>query len=228
MKKRLVLSWSGGKDSAWTLHHLLKDERFEVVALFTSLNSHFDRIAIHGVRRELLEAQAAAANIPLWTVKLPWPCTNDDYESCMAPLFKRAIAEGVETVAFGDLFLEDIRAYREKQLAQTGLSSIFHLWQLPTAVLAREMISAGLRAKLVCVDPQRLDPRFAGREFDLSLLADLPSAVDPCGENGEFHTFVYGGPMFKSTVPIASGEKIERDGFVYQDLVSGRALGSSS
>jgi uncharacterized protein (TIGR00290 family) len=228
MKKRLILSWSGGKDSAWTLHYLLKDKRFEVVALFTSLNSHFDRIAIHGVRRELLEAQAAAANIPLWKVKLPWPCTNEDYEGCMAPLFKRAIAEGIQTVAFGDLFLEDIRAYREKQLANTGLASIFPLWQLPTPALAREMISAGLRAKLVCVDPQRLDTRFVGREFDLALLADLPSTVDPCGENGEFHTFVYDGPMFRSAIPIVSGETVERDGFAYHDLLPARASMPSS
>src|SRR5436305_1052773 len=132
MKKRLILSWSGGKDSAWTLHQLLRDARYEVVALFTSLNSHFDRIAIHGVRRELLESQAAEAGLPLWTVKLPWPCTNDEYERCMSPLFSRAISERVESVAFGDLFLEDIRAYREKQLAGTGLSPVFPLWQLPT------------------------------------------------------------------------------------------------
>jgi uncharacterized protein (TIGR00290 family) len=228
MKKRLILSWSGGKDSAWCLHKLRSSSEYEIVALFTSVNSHFDRIAIHGVRRELLQAQAEAAGIPLWTADLPWPCTNADYEQCMSPIFQRAISEDVELVAFGDLFLQDIRAYREKQLANTGLQPLFPLWQLPTAQLAAEMIFGGLRARLVCVDPRHLDPAFAGREFNKQFLHDLPSAVDPCGENGEFHTFVYDGPMFGAPIPVVSGETVVRDSFVYTDLLPSQPVMSST
>lgn len=227
-KKRLILSWSGGKDSAWTLHTLCQDPRYEIVALFTSLNSHFDRIAIHGVRRELLEAQASAAGLPLWTIPLPWPCSNSDYERCMSSIFARARAERVEVVAFGDLFLEDIRAYREKQLSDTGLTPIFPLWNVPTKPLAKQMIDGGLRARLVCVDPRHLSREFAGREFDHKLLAELPPIIDPCGENGEFHTFVYAGPMFHSTIKLQAGETVERDGFVYHDLLPAHTIVSST
>ena len=228
MKKRLILSWSGGKDSAWTLHTLRQDPRYEIVALFTSLNSHFDRIAIHGVRRELLEAQASAAALPLWTVPLPWPCSNQDYEQCMSSIFLRARLENVEFAAFGDLFLQDIRDYREKQLSNTGLTPLFPLWQLPTAPLAQQMIAGGLRARLVCIDPRHITRDFVGREFDQQLLADLPRTADPCGENGEFHTFVYAGPMFHSPIQVEAGETVERDGFVYQDLLPLRAVMSST
>jgi diphthamide synthase (EF-2-diphthine--ammonia ligase) len=168
--------------------------------------------------------QAEAAGLPLWVVPLPWPCTNNDYEKCMAQIFSRAIAEKVSLVAFGDLFLQDIRAYREKQLAGIALTPIFPLWQMPTAALAKEMIAAGLRAKLVCIDPKVLASSFAGREFDTSLLADLPPSADPCGENGEFHTFVYSGPMLRSAIDAKLGETIERDSFLYCDLLATQAL----
>jgi len=216
--KRVALSWSSGKDSAWTLHLLRRDPAVEVVALVTTLNEAFDRVAMHAVRRELLEAQAESAGLPLWTVPLPWPCSNEQYEARMRGLCARAVGEGVEAMAFGDLFLADIRAYREKQLAGTGLEPLFPLWQIPTAQLARDMIAAGLRAKITCVDPKVLSREFAGRDFDAAFLADLPPAVDPCGENGEFHSFVYEGPMFSKPIQLLTGEIVERDGFVFADL----------
>ena len=216
--KRVALSWSSGKDSAWTLHLLRRDPAVEVVALVTTLNEAFDRVAMHAVRRELLEAQAESAGLPLWTVPLPRPCSNEQYEARMRGLCARAVGEGVEAMAFGDLFLADIRAYREKQLAGTGLEPLFPLWQIPTAQLARDMIAAGLRAKITCVDPKVLSREFAGRDFDAAFLADLPPAVDPCGENGEFHSFVYEGPMFSKPIQLLTGEIVERDGFVFADL----------
>ena len=219
--KRVALSWSSGKDSAWSLHLLRQDPAIEVVALVTTLNEAFDRVAMHSVRRELLEAQAAAARLPLWIVPLPWPCSNEQYESRMRGLCARAVAEGVEAMAFGDLFLTDIRAYREKQLAGSGLEPLFPVWQIPTDRLARQMIASGLRAKITCVDPRVLPGGFAGRDFDAELLADLPPVVDPCGENGEFHSFVCDGPMFAQPVPVRQGEVVERDGFVFADLLGG-------
>ena len=174
---------------------------------------------MHAVRRSLVQAQAEAAGLPLWTVELPWPCTNLKYEELIQPVFKRAVDEGINTVAFGDLFLEDIRAYREQQLAGTGLKALFPLWQLPTAALAQEMIGAGVRAKITCVDPGKLDRSFAGRDFDSSFLNDLPSAVDPCGENGEFHTFVYESSIFKNRIAVETGEIVERDNFVFADVL---------
>jgi uncharacterized protein (TIGR00290 family) len=216
--KRVALSWSSGKDSAWSLHLLRQDSSIEVVALLTTLNEEFDRVAMHAVRRELLEAQAASAGVPLWTIPLPWPCSNEQYESRMRSACERAIAAGIEAMAFGDLYLADIRAYREKQLAGTGLDPLFPVWQLPTRELARQMIAAGLRAKITCIDPKVLPREFAGRDFDAEFLADLPPGVDPCGENGEFHTFVYDGPMFHHPIPIQPGDVVERDGFVFADL----------
>jgi uncharacterized protein (TIGR00290 family) len=219
MRKRLLLSWSSGKDSAWTLHLLRRQDEYEVAGLLTTLNSAFDRVAMHSTRRRLLELQAEATGLPLIAVPLPWPCSNDQYEGIMRGICDRAVAEGVEAIAFGDLFLEDIRAYRERQLQGTGLEPIFPLWQIPTEELAHEMIHGGLRAKLVCVDPQKLAPEFAGRSFDEQLLADLPAGVDPCGENGEFHTCVYAGPMFRHQIPVATGERVQRDGFWYCDVL---------
>jgi uncharacterized protein (TIGR00290 family) len=216
---KTLLAWSSGKDSAWTLH-VLRSQGIEVSALLTTLNQAADRVAMHGVRRTVLEAQAVAAGIPLWQVPLPWPCTNDDYEARMADACRRAVAEGFDTIAFGDLFLADIRAYRERQLAGSGLTPIFPLWQIPTAQLARDMIGSGLRARLSCVDSRQLDAAFAGREFDVALLADLPASVDPCGENGEFHTCVYDGPMFGTPIALESGEVRNVDGFVYTDLIA--------
>lgn len=217
---KLILSWSSGKDSAWTLHLLRQRHDIEIVALLTTINQAFDRIAMHAVRRELLERQAESIGIPLWTVPLPWPCSNEEYEHRMAGVCRRAVAEGVEAVGFGDLFLADIRAYRERQLAGTGLMPLFPLWEIPTRSLAEEMIRGGLQAKLTCVDPRKLDPTFAGRDFDHQLLTDLPATADPCGENGEFHTFVYNGPMFRRPIPVRAGETVERDGFVFADLCS--------
>ncbi|HKA01866.1 MAG TPA: hypothetical protein VKE70_35390 [Candidatus Solibacter sp.] len=214
---KTLLAWSSGKDSAWTLL-VLREQGVQVFGLLTTINQAVDRVAMHGVRRTVLEAQAEAVGLPLWQIPLPWPCTNDDYESRMADACRRAIAEGFDTIAFGDLFLADIRAYRERQLAGSGLTPIFPLWEIPTAQLAREMIAGGLRARLSCVDTRHLDAAFSGREFDEALLIDLPAAVDPCGENGEFHTCVYAGPMFRSPISIESGEVRDVDGFVYTDL----------
>jgi uncharacterized protein (TIGR00290 family) len=216
--KRVALSWSSGKDSAWSLHLLRQDPAVEVVALITTINQEFDRVAMHAVRRELLERQADSAGLPLWKVPLPWPCTNEQYEARMRDLCARARQQEIEAIAFGDLFLADIRAYREKQLENTGLQPIFPVWRLPTRELAGTMIRAGLRARITCVDPKVLSREFAGREFDASFLSDLPDGVDPCGENGEFHSFVYDGPMFRKPVPVKVGETVERDGFVFADL----------
>jgi uncharacterized protein (TIGR00290 family) len=216
--KRVLLSWSSGKDSAWTLHLLRRDPSIELCGLLTTLNSEFDRVAMHGTRRSVLEAQAAAAELPLWIVPLPWPCSNETYEQRMAEVCRRAVAERIDAVAFGDLFLEDVRAYRERQLAPTGLEPLFPLWRIPTDELARAMISAGLRARLSCVDTKQLPAAFAGREFDASLLSDLPPQADPCGERGEFHTCVYEGPMFTAPLPLESGEIVARDGFVFADF----------
>jgi uncharacterized protein (TIGR00290 family) len=219
-QRRVALSWSSGKDSAWSLHLLRQDPNIEVVALVTTLNEEFDRVAMHAVRRELLELQAASIGVPLWTVPLPWPCSNEQYEGRMRDLCSRALDAGVEAMAFGDLFLADIRAYREKQLVGTGLEPLFPVWQIPTTDLARTMIASGLRAKITCVDPKVLPAEFAGRDFDSQFLADLPPGVDPCGENGEFHSFVYDGPGFRHAMDVAVGEIVERDGFVFADLAN--------
>ena len=195
MKNRVMLSWSSGKDSAWSLHLLRQDPEISVAGLLTTINECFERVAMHAVRRTLLELQCEALGLPLWPVPIPWPCSNREYETRMGDACRRAVSENIDAIAFGDLFLTDIRAYREKQLAGTGLEPMFPVWNLPTADLARDMISSGLRAKITCVDPRKLAPSFAGREFDGQFLADLPSGVDPCGENGEFHTFVWNAPM---------------------------------
>jgi uncharacterized protein (TIGR00290 family) len=223
-QRRVALSWSSGKDSAWSLHLLRKDPSLEVVALVTTLNEEFDRVAMHAVRRELLELQAESVGVPLWTVPLPWPCSNEQYEGRMRALCTRALEAGVEAMAFGDLFLADIRAYREKQLAGTGLQPLFPVWQIPTADLAQTMIASGLRAKITCVDPKALPAEFAGRDFDSQFLADLPPGIDACGENGEFHSFVYDGPGFRQTLAVKVGEIVERDGFVFADVVTSEPL----
>jgi uncharacterized protein (TIGR00290 family) len=217
--KKILLAWSSGKDSAWALW-LLRTRGLEVSALLTTLNQEADRVAMHGVRRSLLEAQSAAVGIPLRQVPLPWPCANREYETRMAAACAAAVADGFDTIAFGDLFLRDVREYRERALAGTGLTPLFPVWGVPTASLAREMTAAGLRARLTCIDPRVLDRSFAGREFDAALLADLPPSVDPCGENGEFHTFAYDGPMFRTPIAVSTGETVERSGFLYTDLTT--------
>lgn len=215
---RTLLSWSSGKDSAWSLHVLRQDPEIEVVGLVTTLNSAFDRVAMHGVRRSILEAQANAAGLPLHVIDLPWPCSNEAYAQLMGDFVKAQVAAGIEGMAFGDLFLQDIRAYREAQLAGTGLKPIFPLWQKPTDALAREMVDGGLVTYVATVDPRNLDASFAGRRFDAAFLADLPPTVDQCGENGEFHTCVSAGPMFSRALDVVVGNVVERDGFVFADL----------
>lgn len=219
VRPRAWLSWSSGKDSAWALHAVREAGELDVVALLTTMNRAFERVAMHGVREALVDAQAAVSGLPLVKVEIPYPCPNAIYEREMALAMERARGEGVTHVVFGDLFLEDIRKYREEQLARCAMTPVFPLWRLDTPELARRMVCAGLRACLACVDPRKLDRGFAGREFDARLLDELPAGVDPCGENGEFHTFAWDGPMFRAPVPVAVGETVERDGFTYADLL---------
>lgn len=220
MKRTALLSWSSGKDCAWALHRLRQSDEVEVVGLVTTYNEAFDRVAMHGVKLEFVQAQAQTADLPLWTIPLPWPCTNEIYEARMQSVFERARSEGIQSFAFGDLHLTEIRAYRERQLEGSGLKPLFPVWGTPddTPQLARTMINSGLKATLTCVDPKQLDPSFVGREFDNSLLADLPRNVDPCGERGEFHTYCHTGPMFQFPVPVHTGERVERDGFWFAEL----------
>jgi uncharacterized protein (TIGR00290 family) len=215
---KILVSWSSGKDSAWMLHVIRSQELGEVGALLTTVNQAANRVAMHAVRSELLQAQAEAAGLPLMTVQIPHPCPNDVYEAQMSAAIASAKAQGFTHVAFGDLFLEDIRRYREERMKDTGLVPMFPLWMRPTDELAREMISNGLEAYLTCVDPRVLPASFAGRRFDTALLADLPQGVDPCGERGEFHSCAVAGPMFRKRISVAPGVVVERDGFVFADL----------
>lgn len=226
-KPKAWLSWSSGKDSAWSLHVVRQRHEFEVTALLTTVNRAFSRVAMHAVRETLLDAQAVAANLPLVKVPIPSPCPNETYERAMAEAMGQAKASGVSHIIFGDLFLEDIRKYREENLAKCGMTPLFPLWLQDTRKLANEMLAGGLRAYLTCVDPRKLDRSFAGRAFDADLLSALPASVDPCGENGEFHTFACAGPMFSSPIPAEPGEIVERDGFVFADLLPRPAAASS-
>ncbi len=214
----VVLSWSSGKDSAFALLRLRSDPSVRVVALLTTVSDAYGRVSMHGVRETLLDRQAEATGLPIVKVRIPSPCPNAVYERAMGSALAGFRARGVRRVAFGDLYLADIRRYRESYLRAVGLEALFPLWGRPTDALAREMIAAGLRARLVCVDPRRLDRSFAGREFSPELLRDLPPGADPCGENGEFHTFVHAGPMFLRAIPVRSGPVVEREGFVFADL----------
>lgn len=218
-KPKAWLAWSSGKDSAWSLHVARQDGDFEITALLTTVNRTYNRVAMHAVRESLLEAQAAAAGLPLVKVPIPSPCPNEVYEHAMAAAMSQARAEGVAHIIFGDLFLEEIRKYREENLAKCNMTPVFPLWGRDTQLLAREMLAGGLRAYVTCIDPRKLDTSFAGRAFDSKFLADLPAAVDPCGENGEFHTFAWAGPMFSAQISIHSGEIVHRDGFVFADLL---------
>ena len=220
---KILLSWSSGKDSAWTLHVMRRDRTGEIGALLTSVNEAAGRVSMHGVREEILRAQADAAGLPLITIPLPWPCTNEIYEERMRAVVQQAAADGYTHVAFGDLFLEDVRRYREDRLAGTDLAPLFPLWGLPTAALAREMIAGGLRARVTCLDPRVMPRELIGAEFDGHLLDALPQAVDPCGERGEFHTCATAGPMFSSPIHVETGEVVEREGFVFGDLKKGTA-----
>lgn len=217
--KRILLSWSSGKDSAWSLQVLRQEREYQIVGLLTTFNQEADRVAMHAVRRSLVEAQAAAAGLPLWSVPLPWPCSNEQYEALMAETCAKAVAAGIEGIAFGDLFLEDVRAYRIRQMTGTGLEPLFPVWGIPTKELAHEMVASGLKAILTCVDTRKLDAAFAGRQFDERFLSTLPEGVDPCGERGEFHSFVYAGPMFEQEISLLPGESIRRDHFAFADLI---------
>jgi len=218
-KPKAWLSWSSGKDSAWSLHVMRQRGDIEIAALLTTINRTHNRVAMHAVRESLLDAQAAAAGLPLVKVPIPSPCPNEIYERAMAEAMAQARAAGVTHMIFGDLFLEDIRKYREENLAKCGIVPVFPLWGRDTRILADEMLAGGLRAILTCVDPKKLDATFAGRTFDEKLLADLPASVDPCGENGEFHTFASAGPMFASPISVEVGEVVERDRLIFADLL---------
>lgn len=218
-RPKALMCWSSGKDSAWALHRLRTQGGVDIVGLLTTLNRDAARVSMHAVREQLLDVQAAALGLPVIKVLIPEECVNADYERAMAAALDKARAEGVTAVAFGDLFLEDVRRYREERLADTGITPLFPLWGLDTKPLAREMVGGGLRAHITCVDPRQLDRSFAGRTFDASLLDDLPATVDPCGERGEFHTFAYAGPMFSRPIAIRPGEVVERNGFVFADVL---------
>jgi len=217
--RRVALSWSSGKDSAWALQLLRQTAGIEIAALITTFNCTADRVAMHAVRRELVETQATRVGLPLWSVDLPWPCSNEVYETLMAGVWRRATEAGVTAVAFGDFFLQDVREYRERQMAAAGLEPLFPVWRIPTRHLASEMIHAGVKATVTCVDPSKLDGSYAGREFDAEFIESLPPQCDPCGENGEFHTFVYDAPVFAAPIDVRIGEIVERDGFVFADVL---------
>ena len=213
------MSWSSGKDSALALHVARTELGIDVTGLLTTVNESFDRVAMHAVRRQLLEAQAERLGLALHCVELPSPCPNEIYEERMAKAVAAAQADGITHMIFGDLYLEDIRGYREEMLAGTGITPVFPLWQRPTAALAREMCTRGIRAYITCVDPRVVAREFAGRAFDAALLDELPSHIDPCGENGEFHSFVWDAPGFASPIDVVTGEVVERDGFVFADVL---------
>lgn len=221
MQRRALVSWSSGKDCAWALHRLRQAGDVEVVGLLTTFNEAVDRVAMHGVRHALVDEQARRLGLPLWSIPLPWPCDNAAYEQRMSAAMGRARDEGITHVAFGDLYLEDVRAYRVSKLAGTGIEPLFPLFgsALATPGMAREMLAAGLRAVLTCVDSRQLDASFAGRNFDARLLDELPAGVDPCGERGEFHTFCCAGPMFVGEIAVSVGEIVDRDGFVFADVL---------
>ena len=218
-RPKALIAWSSGKDSAWALHEVRRDGDYDIVGALTTVTDSFKRVSMHGVRQELLTEQLEAAGLPVILVHIPFPCPNEVYEARMAAALSDAKAAGVTHVIFGDLFLQDVRAYREQKMAGTGITPVFPLWQRPTAALAREMIDAGTETYLVCVDLKRLSKEFAGRRFDRALLAELPATADPCGENGEFHSCVIAGPMFSRRIPIEVGEIVLRDEFAYADLI---------
>lgn len=216
---KAILSWSSGKDSAYTLFTILREAQFEVVELLTTVTDAYQRVSMHGVREELLDLQAESVDLPLSKIRIPSPCPNDVYEAKMEAYLKERKKRGIEHVIFGDLFLEDLRRYREAKLAQIGMKGVFPLWKYPTDLLSKKIIDDGFEVVLSCVDPKKLPKEFAGRKYDASLLKDLPPGVDPCGEYGEFHSFAYGGPIFKREIPIQVGERVERDGFAFADIL---------
>ena len=218
MTQKVLLSWSSGKDSAWSLYHLQQTPGIEVVGLFSSINQSVGRVAMHATRTLLVQQQAAQAGLPVEFIPLPKPCTNVQYETIMTDFYRRTLKQGIHTIAYGDLFLEDIRQYREMTLTKANIKALFPLWGQDTQKLSVKMLASGLRAQLTCIDPKQMPKHFAGAEFNHDFLNKLPETVDPCGENGEFHTFTYAGPMFKQPIPIEVGKTIERDGFIFTDL----------
>jgi uncharacterized protein (TIGR00290 family) len=220
-RPKALISWSSGKDSAFALHEVRRSGEFDVVGALTTVTETFERVSIHGVRQQILRAQLEAAGLPPRIVPIPYPCPNEIYEARISEAIAKAVREGITHMIFGDLFLADIRAYREQKLRGTGITPVFPLWARPTLPLARAMIESGIEAFLATVDLKRLPAEFAGRKFDSQLLADLPEGVDPCGENGEFHTCVAAGPMFSRRIAVVTGERVERDGYGYCDLVMG-------
>jgi uncharacterized protein (TIGR00290 family) len=220
MKRKTMLAWSSGKDSAWALHILKQNPEYEVAGLFSTVNEAFNRVAMHAVRLELLMRQAQCAGLPLDIINIPYPCSNNDYEVRMKAFIEKAKDKKIECIAFGDLFLEDVRKYREEKLAGTGITPIFPLWGIPTQTLSKEMIRGGLKAVITCIDPKLIPLKFAGTEYNESFLKQIPESVDPCGENGEFHSFAFAGPMFNGPINISVGEVVHRDGFVFADAMA--------
>lgn len=218
-RPKALISWSSGKDSAFALHEIRRAGEYDVVGALTMVTETFERVSIHGVRQEVLRAQCRASGLPQHIVPIPYPCPNDVYEARMGEAIAKAVTDGITHIVFGDLFLADIRSYREQKLAGTGITPLFPLWQRPTLPLAHAMMASGLEAYLATVDLKRLPAEFAGRKFDAQLLADMPTGIDPCGENGEFHTCVVAGPMFAHRLAVMPGERVERDGYAYCDLV---------
>lgn len=219
MKRKTLMSWSSGKDSAWALYNLQQDPEIDLVGLFCTVNKEFNRVAMHGVRVELLQKQAQSIGLPLEILEIPNPCSNSEYEAVMGQFVDRAKSNKVEHFAFGDLFLEDIRHYREEKLKDSGISPIFPIWGIPTDMLVRQMISGGLKTVITCIDPKQISKEFVGKELDESFLSALPKNIDPCGENGEFHSFVFDGPMFKERIEIRVGDIVQRDNFVFADIL---------
>lgn len=219
MKRRTLLSWSSGKDSAWALYQLQSDPEIDLRGLFCTVNIEFNRVSMHAVRVELLQLQTEHIGIPLQVIEIPYPCSNEQYEEIMERFVEGARGENIEQFAFGDLFLEDVRSYRKEKLAGTSIIPVFPIWGIHTSQLSREMVSSGLRAVITCVDPKQLPEQFIGREYNQEFLNDLPQGVDPCGENGEFHSFAYAGPMFQKPLQISLGEVVHRDGFIFIDVI---------
>jgi uncharacterized protein (TIGR00290 family) len=222
VKRKTLHSWSSGKDSTWALHILRQRPGIDVVGLFCTFNQAFDRVAMHGVRIELVRQQAESVGLPIELIPIPHPCSDDDYAAIMARFVEQAKGQGIDCFAFGDLLLEDVRQYREDRLAGTGIAPLFPLWGTPTKELSREMVSGGLRAIVTCLDPRHLPAELAGQDYDEAFLERLPVGIDPCGENGEFHTFAFDGPMFREPVRVSVGETVSRDGFVFTDLLPER------
>lgn len=219
MKKRTLLSWSSGKDSAWALHVLRRQSDMDVVGLFSTVNQEFERVAMHAVRNELLQQQAESVGLPIQVIPIPNPCSHAEYENIMGEFIAQVKEQRMDCIAFGDLYLEDIRKYREEKLDGTGITPTFPLWGKDTEALSKEMVEGGLRAIITCIDPRTMPSAFAGKEYNASFLEQIPAGVDPCGENGEFHSFAFDGPMFKSAVNIRVGETVSRDGFIFTDLL---------